>query len=146
MSDPFCETNARRQKHLREAYNCINSIPYLNHSILINYSKHLHMTISVRQGQVTISHPFPHQLDVSIRIASTISWTFNHESILGVLVISSPQNQFIKCDIHGGCTSGMVYITYSNFVVIASKCFLATVARNSIMTTMHGKSMMVHWS
>ena len=54
--------------------------------------------------------------------------------ILSVLVIDSLLKQFVNHDICGGGAWGIIYVTYSNFV-IAIKCFLAPVDRCSMMTT-----------
>ena len=53
--------------------------------------------------------------------------------------------QFINHDICGGGASGIVIITYNDFVVIAL-FFLATINRSNIMTNIHRESMMVNGS
>ena len=66
--------------------------------------------------------------------------------ILSILDINSLHKQFINHDICGGGGPGMIYITYSIFFIVAIKCFLAIIDRNSIMTTIHREFMMVNAS
>ena len=62
------------------------------------------------------------------------------------LVKNSLHTHFIKCDICDGGASGMIYITYCSFVVVAIKYFLVTLDRCSTTITIYRKSVIVNGS
>ena len=66
--------------------------------------------------------------------------------VVQITLYNSLRKQFVNHDICGGGAPGMIYITYSNFVVITIRCFLATIDRRNIMATIHRESMMVNGS
>ena len=60
LSNPLFEKNVLGQKHPREVYNYRNSNPNIvsDYITIVNIR---YRTTSVREGQATRGHPFPHQ-------------------------------------------------------------------------------------
>ena len=68
LSTPFSVKIVRGQKHPKEVDMYRNSAPHINHFILSNIR---YRTTSVRKGQATLSHSFPHQHTPSFRHLNT---------------------------------------------------------------------------